>query len=101
MTEKFRHDLAGQCAPRRIDLRIAFSESFKNASSPGIRRERRRVEHHASANGHYRRKLPQDEAVSGQQQRGLGQAQLSERSFVPAKLVSDRYSATVAIVSEV
>src|ERR1039458_8734922 len=34
-------------------------------------RRRRSVEHNASANGHYRRKLPHDEAISWQKQYGF------------------------------
>ena len=53
-----------------------------------MRRNRRCVEHHASANRHHRRKLTHDEAVAGQQQGGLGQAQLGHRGFSRRQLAS-------------
>src|SRR5438034_6308155 len=48
---------------------------------------RRRIEHNASTNRHYRRELPSDEAVSGQQQRGLSQAQPRKPSFSRRQLL--------------
>ena len=80
--------IRGAMRASRIDCSIALRQNLQERFQPRHARNRRRVEHHASADGHDRRKLPHDEAVSRQQQGGLGQAQLGQRSFSRRRFVS-------------